>query len=671
MTEKGYLVAVDAPLKEALTYLPPEGVSSLERGASVTVPLGKRTARGIVLKPTDKIDPGLALKPMLGADHTRPLLPPAYMDWLEWLANYYVHPLGQIVETVFPPLPKEGRGSRKSKVVNDDVTPAPAPHLTVEQSRTVEAIQKTEGFAVHLIHGVTGSGKTEVYLRLLDSVVKSGKQGLVLVPEIALTPQLIDRFSRRFPGSIAVLHSHLTEREKTDQWWSVVEQKKKILIGARSALFCPLMNPGIIILDEEHEPSYKQDEKLKYHARDAAIILARNLNIPIVLGSATPSLESWSNAQSGKYQLHTMRERAQAKSLPDVEVIDLREVYRQRKETPSDLPHWLSDTMFEALEQTLSRGDQAALFLNRRGMAQTAQCQACGYKAECPNCSVALTLHASSYLVCHYCDYSERASELCPECKEAPISAIGLGTEKIEAEMARLFPNARLARADRDEIQSRDDLEKLIADFESERTNLLIGTQMIAKGLDFPKLNFVGLILADLGFHFPDFRASERSFQLLTQVSGRAGRQTSGRVLIQTYNPNHPSISYTLAGDYLGFAEQELNERRELLYPPFGRMALFRIQSAQAESGNLAGKRLVHRAKILQNRFEVFKEGIQVLGPAPAPLAKLRGKFRYQIIIKCDSAQKLNALCRQILSTTDWIPKATKVQVDIDPFQMM
>jgi primosomal protein N' (replication factor Y) len=284
---------------------------------------------------------------------------------------------------------------------------------------------------------------------------------------------------------------------------------------------------------------------------------------------------------------------------------------------------------------------------------------------------VSLTLHANSYLVCHYCDYSERLKEICPDCKEAPLAALGLGTEKIESDIAALFPEARIARADRDEVQSREQLEKLIGDFENEETNLLVGTQMIAKGLDFPKLNFVGLVLADVGFHWPDLRASERSFQLLTQVSGRSGRQTAGRVVIQTYDPSHPSITFTLRGDYSGFADYELQERRDLNYPPFWRLALFRVQAMTAEEGKRTADILARRAHTIVGKFSAYENRVQVLGPATAPLYKLRNKFRFQVIVKCDSSSHLNAFCRQVLGSLDWIDRGTKVQVDMDPFSML
>lgn len=670
--ESPYLVAVDAPL-EALTYLPPESGQRLERGQAVKVPLGKRTAQGVVVKRTElPANPKIKLKSILGTDEERPAIPRAYMDWLEWMANYYIHPLGQVMETVFPPLKKDTkRKSTKSAAVKDYVEPSAPPTLTFEQMAALNSILSKRDFNVHLLHGVTGSGKTEVYLNLLDKVLNEGKQGLVLVPEISLTPQLLDRFSRRFPGMIAVLHSHLTPREKTNQWWSVVEGKRRILIGARSALFCPIPDLGLIVLDEEHEPSYKQDEKLKYHARDAAIVLARTMNIPIVLGSATPSLESWNNALSGKYHLHSMASRVQMREMPAIEIVDLREETRKRKETPSGLPFWLSDRLYAELQHVFDKKEQAALFLNRRGVAQTAHCHACGFAAECPNCSVSLTVHGRSHLVCHFCDYSDQLAEMCPNCKEAPLQPLGLGTERIEHDMSALFPALRIARADRDEVQSREQLEKMIEDVEQHNVDLLVGTQMIAKGLDFHKLNLVGLVLADVGFHWPDFRASERSFQLLTQMSGRSGRQSAGRVVIQTYNPQHISIAYTVKGDFRGFADYELQERSDLLYPPVWRMAMFRIQGPTADRARQAADRLVQRSQTLQKQFESYSHNLMVLGPAPAPLFKLRGKFRYHVMVKCDLAPRLNHFCRQLLGSEDWIPAGTKVQVDIDPFAML
>ena len=671
MSSVFYQVAVNAPIKEALTYLPPADGTLLERGQSVTVPLGKRTTQGVILG-SIATGPDYKLKEIIGVDSERPNLNGAFLQWLEWIAKYYLYPVGQIIETVFPPLSRKNeRASNKSFFSNQGDAASRPPDLTAEQKEVISSIDPSH-FHVHLLHGVTGSGKTEVYLHLLEQVLARGEQGLVLVPEISLTPQLIDRFSARFPGQVAVIHSHLTEREKTTQWWNMVDGKTNILIGARSALFCPMPRLGVIVVDEEHEPSYKQDEKLKYHARDCAVMLGKYLNKPVLLGSATPSLESWNNALEGRYKLHTMKSRVAERSMPEVQVVDLREVSQARKINPSELPFWLSDQLYAELVETLNRGEQAALFLNRRGIAQVAQCHDCGYVAECPNCSVSLTLHSNNHLVCHYCDYTDRLIAKCPECPDGEVKAVGLGTERIENDIRKLFPEAVVARADRDEIQNRDQLEELIRDMETGKTQILVGTQMIAKGLDFPKLTLVGLVLADIGFHWPDFRASERSFQLMTQVSGRAGRHSEvpGRVIIQTYDPSHPSIASTIHANFQEFSVQELNERKLLNYPPFHRVAMFRIQGNDLLKTKDAAKKLANRARELQGLKTNYAQ-IAVLGPAPAPLAKLRGRYRFQLMIKGPTAPIVNGFCSQVLSDEKWLPTGTKVQVDVDPCQML
>jgi primosomal protein N' (replication factor Y) len=616
------------------------------------------------------------LKPLLGRREELPILPETTLKWLEWLAQYYMHPIGQVVQAAFPPLKKASktRKSRKGPVV-PKVVYNPPPQLTEEQQNCFQSIRAHKDFSVHLLHGVTGSGKTEVYLHLLGEVIEQGLQGIVLVPEISLTPQLIQRFAARFPEQIAVIHSHLTEREKTNQWWDMVEGRRKILIGARSALFCPLEKIGLIVIDEEHEPSFKQEEKLRYHARDAAIMLAKNHNCPVVLGSATPSLETWNNTLSGRYHLHRMKGRVAERQMPKVECLDMREEKSRRKENPHltvDLPFWMSLCLYQAIENTLSNKEQVALFLNRRGMAQNVLCSSCGYVEECPNCAISLTLHAHHHLVCHYCEFTKALKETCPHCHEGSLKALGLGTELIETDIEKLFPEARISRADRDEIQSREDLEVLIEQMESRETDILIGTQMIAKGLDFPGLTLVGLVMADVAFNLPDFRASERSFQLLTQVSGRAGRHSEkpGRVIIQTYNPEHLSVSHTRDYDYEGFAEKELGFRRDLNYPPFGRLASLKVQGINQG-------RVVHTAELLARRAHALKESqthytsVQVLGPTTAPLSKLRGKYRYHLLLKFPRANVMPHFCQQLMSDLSWVPSGTKVQIDIDPMSML
>lgn len=671
-------VAVEAPLANALTYRIPDEMLTdprLRRGQCVTVPLGKRKVTGLLLESSQ--DAGeFKLKDVIAFEDDRPCLHESFLRWLEWLSRYYVHPIGQVIEMAYPPLikAKSARNkSRKSTVVPERELLAP-PTLTEEQDRVITAIKSEKGFQTHLVHGVTGSGKTEVYMRLLENVVERGQQGIVLVPEISLTPQLIERFTRRLGNAVAVIHSHLTPRERTDQWWAMLEGRKQVLIGARSALFCPLPNLGMIVVDEEHESSFKQDEKLKYHARDAAVMLAKFSDCPIVLGSATPALETWHNAQSGRYRLHQLKARVADRALPTIDVIDMREERDQRKQKGIDeLPFWMSSALYSAIDETLTRGEQAALFLNRRGVAQAVVCPDCGHVPECPNCAVKLTLHGKSHLLCHYCDYHESLTERCSNCPDGEPKPIGLGTEMIENDLAKIFPDKRIARMDRDEIASREDLERMISDVENREVDLLVGTQMIAKGLDFPGLTLVGLVMADVAFNLPDFRASERSFQLLTQVSGRSGRhldEGAGRVLIQTYNPDHPSIIYTCAHDFEGFARFETGFREMLGYPPFGRLTGFRIQGMDLDKVKLAAKYLRARAETLKEKSERFAR-VEILGPAQAPLAKLRNQHRWQLLIKAPDAGILGSFCRALYDKQDWVPSTVKIAIDVDAIHLL
>ena len=674
MTANDWRVAVDAPLKGALTYsAPAELRDQMRPGLRVLVPLSKRKVSGLVLGPSTEPRGEFAIKDILSIESQYEALTPAMIEWIEWMSRYYLHPVGRVAALVYPSLEKTEKVRKSSR-------PSVVPLLdrsenlvlNPEQKKVVDDISQASGFGVHLIFGVTGSGKTEIYLRLLEKTLAEGKAGLFLLPEIALTPQIIQRVSSRFPDQAAVLHSQLTDRERTNQWWEIVSGRKKILVGARSALFCPIPNLGLIIVDEEHEPSYKQEEKLKYHGRDSAIMLARSMNCPLLLGSATPSLESWSHAKSGKYQLHKLLKRVSDRSLPEIQVIDLR---LEERKNP-DLPTWMSDPLHEILVKTHLEGKQSALFLNRRGLAPLVLCESCGYVHECPNCEISLTLHQHSHLVCHYCDYHENFKESCPSCKEGEMKPVGLGTEQIEKDLQRLFPNARVKRADRDEIQNRLDLEEMIQQMESREIDFLVGTQMIAKGLDFAGLQTVGLVLADIGFNIPDFRSTERSFQLITQMSGRAGRHTlagedAGRVIIQTYNTEHPSLVKACAHDFEGFAEEELRTRKELHYPPFGRIASIRIKSPSLVTVRETAGLTFQRAEALRTRQDSYSTAIEILGPAEAPLAKLRNEFRYQMLIKALDPGTLNRFCFQLLGDESWVPRKAKVSIDVDPLQLL
>lgn len=672
---KTYQIAVDAPIDQALSYLPPEGDGDffdLSRGSKVKVPLGRggRKVDGIVMGELLNEETKFKLKPIAEVNPELPPLPEVYLKWAEWVAKYYQYPLGQVLSTMHPNLKKLGRNTRKKSPIPE--VEKKEPHkLNDSQKKVVEDILALEGFQAHLIFGVTGSGKTEVYLELFDKVINEGKQALFLLPEISLTPQLLRRFAERFGDKLAVLHSQLTDRERTNQWWNIVDKKKQILLGARSALFCPIPDLDLIVIDEEHESSYKQEEKLKYNARDASIMLAKLADIPVVLGSATPSMESWQNTVSKKFHLHPIRNRVEGRDLPEVRIIDLREEQVKKEDQNSDLPFWMSEDLFKNLKERLELKEQSALFLNRRGISQSVVCSSCGFYKECPNCAISLSLHAKTHLLCHYCDYHEQIPNSCPSCDDGEMIPMGLGTEKMEEDIKKLFPKANVGRADRDEISSREDMEDLITAMENHEIDILIGTQMIAKGLDFPKLTLVSLVLADIGFNIPDFRSSERSFQLVTQVSGRAGRhEKPGLVLIQTYNPEHPSLKFAQTADFQGFAEHELPQREELAYPPFGKLASIRLQGLDLYKVEKAAKELASRAMYLNTNFDDYAE-IRVLGPTPAPLFKLRSKFRYHLMIKAPNPAILSHFCSTLLKKTDWLPSAVQLVTDIDPIQLM
>ncbi len=665
----GYVrVAVYAPIKEPLTY---SSDLNIPRGTSVTIPLGARAALGIVLgegDPPKDFDPK-KIKSITEVHFERPKLSEAYLTWAEKLSQYYVFPLGLVLELAFPPLKKQGRKST-SKIPDDPpiFVPDEPKILTTDQKKCIQDIEALSGFQTHLLFGVTGSGKTEVYLQLLERNLREGKRGLVLVPEISLTPQLVSRFSSRFGDRIAVLHSHLTDRERTNQWWQMIEGKKDILIGARSALFCPVENLGLIVVDEEHEASYKQEEKLRYNARDASVMMGQVLNCPVILGSATPSLETWHNTKIGKYHLHRMGTRASKVEMPDVEIIDLRSKEGDESKSKS---FWATPQLLEEIQLRLEKKEQSALFINRRGLAQSVICPACGARKECPNCSIGLTLHASTHLVCHYCDYQETLSEICNVCLDSELKPIGLGTELVEKDIKKLFPDACAIRADRDEIQSRAELELFISKVESREADILIGTQMIAKGLDFPYLTLVGVLLADISLNFPDFRSAERSFQLLSQVSGRAGRHlTKGKVFIQTFNPEHPSILAAQTHSFESFAEPELLNREELGYPPFGRLMLIRLQSLDKKKAERAADDLASKLAGWVSRSKA-SEGVDILGPSEAPIFRLRNKYRYQILIKAPKKLSLSQIGWSLVDQEASLPKGVRMIIDIDPINML
>ncbi len=536
--------------------------------------------------------------------------------------------------------------------------PYPKPEPTPDQKRVLSEILKgihSKRFSPFLLYGVTGSGKTEIYLRAIEEVLAQGREAIILVPEISLTPQLLSRFKDRFGENLALIHSGLGKGERYDQWRRIWKGEVKIAMGARSAIFAPFKNVGIIIVDEEHDPSYKQEEKLKYHARDVAVVRAKQVEATLLLGSATPSLESFYNAEKGKFHLLNLPERIEGKPLPRVEVVDI------KKEGGL-----LSDQVRAALRKNIEEKNQSLLFLNRRGFANFILCPDCGHTFKCPNCNVTLTYHLRDRsLQCHYCDYRIRAPGDCPKCEGHRLQGMGTGTERLEEEIRSLFPGTQVARMDRDTTLRRRSHLQILKGLESGTIDILVGTQMIVKGHDFPNVTFVGVVSADTSLHFPDFRASERTFQLLTQVAGRAGRgKIFGEVVIQTFNPDHFSILRAKDHDYVGFYQEEIQYRRALDYPPFSRFINFRLvgnsetrtKGMAAEMGRI-GQSLLKKG---------YGKGIEILGPSTAPFAKMRGKFRWQMLAKGKSPQLLHQFAQELASRMEVQIKGRGVNLDID-----
>jgi len=544
--------------------------------------------------------------------------------------------------------------------------------LTPEQAVAVDTLTRAldaGGFAPFLLHGVTGSGKTEVYLRLVERALEQGKGALILVPEIALTPQLVGRFKSRFGQKIALLHSALKDRERLRYWQELRRGDVKLAVGVRSAIWAPVPNLGVVVVDEEHDPSFKQEEKLRYQARDLAVVRAKQVGALVVLGSATPSLETWENARKGRYGLVTMRRRVDDRPMPTLELVDLRLERPRTPDTRGTEPPMLSPTLRTAIAQTLERKQQVILFLNRRGHSTFIVCEVCGQSVRCEDCDVCLTHHLSSrQLQCHYCGKATPVPRACPECN-GPLLELGVGTERIEAEVADAFPHARIARLDRDAASSAEKLTELLASFARRELDILVGTQMVAKGHDFPGVTLVCVVMADSALTLPDFRAGERTFHLLTQVAGRAGRgKDPGRVLVQSYNPEAAPIARMLTNDFEKFSEEELKRRKQLSWPPNTRMVALRIEG---ESADLVARVSKQLARVASQNLPPPSQGLRILGPAPAPITRIKGKTRWQLVLKAPTHAAMFKTIDALERALEDVPSSVRVVIDVDPAAML
>ena len=724
-----YQVAVPTPLYRAFDYL---SSLPLMAGARVRVPFGKRDLIGMVLGEVKESEvPPSRLKAIVQALDVDPVLPTSLLNLLLWAADYYHHPLGEVIHTALPVRLRQGRPAEitgvavwvltaEGKALDPEslkrapvqrrlfdilstapegldgeqlaqVTPrwAPAiktmhtkgwvssyqrelplvsnseiqgpPELNTGQKAAVAAVTAELGrFHPYLLHGVTGSGKTEVYLNVIEQVLALGKQALVLVPEISLTPQLVDRFARRFRAPIAVLHSALNDQERLNAWLAARAGKTPIVLGTRSAIFTPLKDPGLIVVDEEHDASYKQQDGFRYSARDVALMRASREKIPVLLGSATPSLESLKKAREGAYTLLELPDRTGGAGMPEVRLLDMRRL------KPSE---GLSLPLREAIAARLANGEQSILFLNRRGFAPVWMCHDCGWLAPCRRCDAQLTLHLTRQkLLCHHCGAEQEVIRRCPACQGANLHPLGEGTERVEGALQKFFPHARIERVDRDSTQRKGSLEAKLRRVHEGEVDIVVGTQMLSKGHDFPNVTLVGILNADQGLYGTDFRSGERLFQLIMQVSGRAGRaDKAGEVLIQTWHPDHPLFAALQRHDFHGFADFALGERRDTGYPPYSHLALLRAETPAPG----ASLKFLHEARSLAQRLSPDK-GVQILEPLPAPMERRAGRYRAQLLVQATGRAPLHSfLARWVTDLAETkFSKKVRWSLDVDPLDM-
>jgi primosomal protein N' (replication factor Y) (superfamily II helicase) len=654
-------VALDLPLHRLFDYLV-ENSSAADLGLRVRVPFGRGEKLGVIVDVVDESDwPVGQLKAAGEILRDVPQLPADFIRLCEFASAYYQAALGEVLlqalpaglKRIDPPARRNGRAVRQPEAIA-------APHLTDEQAVAVEAVDPSAGFAAHLLHGVTGSGKTEVYLRLIERALAAGKQVLLLVPEINLTPQLEGRVRARFPDTgVVSLHSELAEAARERNWRAAFAGEANIVLGTRLAIFTPMPRLGLIVIDEEHDPSFKQQDGMRYSARDVAVFRAHQLGIPILLGSATPSLESWANAQGKRYNLLTLRERANPEaSLPTVKLLDVGK---------KPLKEGVAEPLIAAIHERLARGEQSLVFLNRRGYAPVLACTACGWVSRCQRCAANMVLHlADRRLRCHHCGYEHGVPRACPTCGNQDIHPFGRGTQRLEGWLQEQFPEARILRVDRDSVKSRKQWEVMLDRIHGGEADILVGTQMLAKGHDFPKLTLVGVLGADSALFAADWRAPERLFAQLMQVAGRAGRaELKGEVLIQTQYPDHPLYAALVAHDYPGFAAAMLKEREQAAFPPYTFQAMLRAEAPEM-ADSIAFLKAAAELPVIAEHENVF-----IYDPVPMKLSRLANLERGQLLAESGSRPALQAFLPRWREAIEGIKAPSKLRwhIEVDPFE--
>lgn len=669
-------IILNLPVNQGFTYsyIPPEKEKPElipEIGKRAEIMFGNKKTQGFIINISDKIPESCPvepskIKPIKRVIDKEPLFGKELIEMANWIARYYLCTLG---EAVFSMIPSGRRDSSAGGFgFEEEVGKQKKNELSEEQKLAVEEILKSRCGSItsekesdtslfHYLYGPTGSGKTEVFLSLAEKILETGKGVIYLVPEIGLTAQVVQAVSERFGNTAAVLHSGLTPSQRLSEWHRIMHKEARVVVGARSAVFAPVPDLGLIIIDEEHDGSYKSGNNPRYHARQVAMHRCTKLKIPLLMGSATPSVEAWYGMQNGSIKRHLLTKRLAGGQMPHISCIDL-------SYYPGD--GCISKPLEDAINKTLSKGHQTILFLNRRGFTHFFRCNQCGYELVCKNCSVPLTYHkAENRLRCHYCGWSTYPPESCPQCGSLDIGSSGFGTEYIEAETRAKFPNARIVRLDTDILKNKEELIETLEDFKNGKYDIMLGTQMVAKGLNFPKLELVGVILADAGLHMPDFRAGERTFSLITQVAGRAGRYfPDGKVIVQTYSPGKGPVLYACQNRIEDFYGSELAEREMLDFPPFSR--LLRLVFRSFNKG-LAAETARDAVKILA---EGAPHGMEIIGPAECPIEKINSSWRYQILLKGSSIIPLQTAARKLLF--DYTHNQNVyIEYDVDPVSLL